>query len=208
MHSDGPAHQMAPAEASSDELLARLFDAGPGGPPPPTRRTRTRRRRRPPWVVPMAVASVLVFALILALTWGGGSTPGPPPTTGLSAAALARDQLRLEAATTAVNAAGTVATNGFAAVSGVPGPVQLDPIITPYLAALEQYQRVVDTVSLPPADPAAVLGAVRTQVRDLIVYLRSFATVKTAHLGAWLTGFDLQAAELQTAVQSLQPDLT
>jgi hypothetical protein len=199
MHADGQMDQRARPVESSEELLAKDFD------PRLSPRERTYRRRR---LVTGALALLVVAGAVVGIILGTSSGgPGSPKSPAKQSAAVLRTEAKLATATNSVTTSGTVVTNGFAQLPGVPTTAAVAGVIGPYLTALQQYRAVLAHVSLP--DPtAASAHAVSAEVRTLITYLESLPGVTSLHLGSWINGFNLHAAELQSAVDVLQANLS
>jgi hypothetical protein len=78
--------------------------------------------------------------------------------------------------------------------------------VDPYGMALQQYETALGTATLDPS-AATWRTAVVSQAQLIAALVDTLPTTPSAHLGAWISGYYLQTAKLQSAIEELEAAL-
>ena len=186
---------------------------------PPRRRGRHRqegrrqgRRSRRFTTVIVLTALVVVFVAVAATVASLQRTtnrPTPPaaaaPATQTTAAPV-DSVAQARSATAAADTATTTARTELHAMPGFPTPTKVAVIINPYVRSLQRYGTFLATARLPASARKAAANARALVTRD-VQALGTINGLPSIDLGTYLDGFGRNAAQLQTALASLQLQL-
>jgi hypothetical protein len=206
-------------DAEPDDLTDPDFDLSSGADgAPASARTWAHSRVYTAIVVIACLFLVVIAALGIARIWhdrvhatGAGapaattetSTAKTPTTTTPTTAAGTNVALILTA-TDDANAATTTALAGLASLPGF--PTNVVSVINPYVASLRLYQTFLSGASVPAASRPAAATAL-AEVGSDVTYFSSVDGMAASQLGAYLSQFHADVAQLQGTMSTLEQSL-
>ena len=183
---------------------------------PPPRHQRPIELRHGRWIgagrqTRNRVALALVLALGLGvLVWalidGVSPTTKSPASSGPTPAAVAAGVKDVLRATNVVTTAGTTMSVAMAGLHTLPTVVLVSAIVQPYGAALQRYETTLGRATLGTS-AAPWRASVVAQAQRLSQSLATLPTTPSAQLGGWISSYELETAELQSAIEALESAL-
>jgi hypothetical protein len=151
------------------------------------------------------VAFVAVAAIVASMhnpTIATADRPQGASTSVVSPVAVSR----LQAATSAADAATISIRSQLDQIDGIPTLTDVTALINPYVASLQHYAAVLQTSSVPTAAKTSADTA-RSLVNQDVEFLGTINGLPSLGLGSYLEHFGQISEDLRTALGALQADL-
>jgi hypothetical protein len=145
----------------------------------------------------------VVFVVVMVVMVLLHHSDNPPAGTASSPAALSAGTVRLQAATTSMNADATAARSALHSLKGIPTTVTVAAVINPYVSSLQHYQTVLSRAEVPTSARGAAANVRASLSRDV----RALATIDglpPLRLGSYLEQFDSDLTHLQKDLGTLE----